>query len=160
MRKLEKILISFCLLTFVLYLTGTAGGIVLLFSAFSLICIHYLLFGFFMLNGIGFRALFRKSSYTTVTARDTILGILGSMGLFIIIAGIMFKIFCWIGAYQLLLFGMLLLVAISLFAVLHKERTVFDRRLLQRTIPFFCIAVIVFFVPWSMFDALRPVIAG
>ncbi len=91
MKKLEFILAAVVLLSGILVVFEiTIGFMLLILSTYFLSCL-YLFFGFALLNGIGFKGIFKKTSYKNLNALSIALAAVSGWALSILIIGSLLK---------------------------------------------------------------------
>jgi len=113
-----------------------------LLSTVAGICLGmlYFIFGFALFNGIPFRGIFKKASYTGVKAGHIILTVLAGMVGLLLVFAILFRINYWPGDRVVLFEGIMIGILISLITGIlqsvYKKRylTLIQQRLLPLTI--------------------------
>lgn len=152
MKIIERATIIIAFLGFLLKLLLVRSGMSIFIIGSSLLSCIYFYFGFALLNGIGFRTMFKKTSYTNINA-GRIIGAIG-VGIFlsIISIGVLFKLQIWNGSREMLTIGatglfMTLMAAGVVLLFKHKGMDSFYKGIFVRGIAALTIAVIVFLTP-------------
>jgi glucan phosphoethanolaminetransferase (alkaline phosphatase superfamily) len=152
MKLIERACLTLSLLGILLKLLLIRSGNPVLIISASLLSFVYFYFGFALLNGIGFRAMFKKASYANIST-GRILGAIG-VGFFlsIILIGLLFKLMIWNGAQEMITIGatglfMVLLAACVVMVIKRKSLDSFYKGIFVRGGVALLLAVIVFLTP-------------
>jgi len=123
MKKLEKTFIIMILLSAALSLSLISGGGILFTISMLSLSMLYLVFGFALCNGIGFRGLFKKRSYRDTTFWRIAGGIAIGHTLSLTIIGILFAFMFWEGAMIMLRTSMLTWLLVSIVILIRYFRS-------------------------------------
>ncbi|MGK7391126.1 MAG: hypothetical protein ACNS60_12275 [Candidatus Cyclobacteriaceae bacterium M2_1C_046] len=141
MQKLEKFLIALSAIGAIIKLFFNGGGDILLLVGMTLLGSLYLIFGFAILNDIGFREIFIKGSYVEVNVRRIVLSAAFGIAFFGMIFGILFRLLNFEGAFELL--ALSLVVAFILFIILiyryHYQKitiATYYKNVMYRLVPY------------------------
>ncbi len=152
MKYLELILIASILVLLSLKISGNNSiAIVFIISLTALSCLYFYL-SFALLNGIGFRKIFRAQSYSTISRMRIIGSALTGFALSIMIIGILFKVQHYPGAKNSLLIGASGLTISLIFGVVKylKTKSEFYAWLILRLLIFLGMAALVsMYIPVS-----------
>ena len=102
MKKTEQLLIIVTLITIVLQALNIPGSAMILVIVLSLTAMLYMYLGFAIFNQIGFRQIFRKKSYESVSGMRILGAIAAGFTLSILLTGLLFKIMLWPGSGPML----------------------------------------------------------
>ena len=152
MKLLEKITAFLSLIGLLLkFLLIQSGNAVFIISA-SLLASIYFYFGFALINNVGFRAMFKKSSYANISSIRIIAGI-GVGGLLsIVVIGLLFKLQIWMGSIEMIKIGttgLLVTVVIAGIVFLLKRKSLdpFYKGIFTRGAIALIFALLVFTIP-------------
>ncbi|MBS1559471.1 MAG: hypothetical protein JST69_12180 [Bacteroidetes bacterium] len=152
MKLLEKITFALSLIGIMLkLLLVRSGNPVLIIGASLLSCIYFYL-GFALINGIGFRAMFKKASYAAIRGIRIVAGIGIGLFLSIVVIGSLFKLQIWMGSIEMMAIGstgllITVLAASVVFLVKRKSLDLFYRAIFLRGAIAFIFALIIFAIP-------------
>ncbi len=149
MRKLEIILTILPLIGILFRILHLPGADILVLIPFTLLAFIYFYFGFALFNGIRFREVFKKSTYSKIEELNIPFGAAAGVALSIGVLGISFKLVSLPGALILLMLGAIGLIIITSIAWVKKETrsdNVFQK-VIKRSIPFGLVCVFLLSVP-------------
>ncbi|HMG90117.1 MAG TPA: hypothetical protein VK589_08650 [Chryseolinea sp.] len=118
MKRFEKVLVI--LIAFFLLLkisTNIAGVDQMLFILLTLLCMFYYVLGFFLMNNVELRNMFKRISYTNISIMRILGSIGASQGLSTLVISVLFILMQYEGDFNLLVIGLvtvLIVVAVSL----------------------------------------------
>ena len=158
MKRLELYIFpSILVIGILFYLLGYPfSSMITITSLFGLSCLYFY-FGFALFNNISFRKIFKKESYKDISTWRIIGAICTGISVSIVLLGIMFKIFRWPFANQLLIIGVAFLNVIFVigFVKIIKEKRLFYKRLLVRVVFYGVLGYIFLFLSDYAFLALK-----
>ena len=152
MKLFEKITFALSLIGILLkLLLIRTGNPVLIISASLLSCIYFY-FGFALINGVGFRAMFKKASYAPISGIRIVAGIGVGLFLSIVVIGSLFKLQIWMGSIEMITIGstglfVIFLAAGVVFLVKRKSLDAFYRGIFLRGAIAIIFAFIIFAIP-------------
>jgi hypothetical protein len=152
MKLLEKITFAFSLIGIVLKLLLIRSGNPTLIISASLLSSIYFYFGFALVNGVGFRAMFKKASYAAISGIRIVAGIGLGVFLSIVVIGSLFKLQIWMGSIEMITIGstgllVTVLAASVVFLIKRKTLDAFYRGIFLRGAVAFIFAFIIFAIP-------------
>jgi hypothetical protein len=149
MKTIEKILTGFSFLGILFFILSWQGANILLMGSMGALSMLYLYFGFAFFSQIGFRKIFKKTSYEIVGTNTILKGIFAGVILSLALVSFLFKILDWPGAQTqmyLALLGLLILGGYNFYKYYHtKEENYFF--ILKRWLWIFPIFIISFSLP-------------
>lgn len=121
------------LLMNVIFLTPGTGLVIVL--SFALLSMLYTYLGFALLNGIPFKAIFKKSSYAGIGALRIIGSIVTGIAIGTIVIGMLFKIQSWKGGDMQLGAGLITLSVVVVISLIKfsQNRSVFYLGIFKRS---------------------------
>lgn len=148
MKKLEVILVLVALLSFVLSYFNVPFSLVLMLIAFNVLAMFYFVFSFALINGLGFRGMFKKTSYSGVNAFMIVLAVLFGWFLSNIIVGLTMSVNEFPGAGMILPVGIIGAAVITLVSLLgfYKTKKAFIKNMLTRFLIFGGLGILAFFL--------------
>src|SRR5882762_1302875 len=105
MKVIERATLIISFLSFLLKLLLVRSAIPVFIISISLLSCIYFYFGFALLNGIGFQAMFKKASYVGISSGRMIGAIGVGFFLSVILIGILFKLQIWMGSVEMITIG-------------------------------------------------------
>ncbi len=160
MKKLEFYVfpVTFIIGFLIYLLEYPFGAIITIFSLLGLSCLYFY-FGFALFNKIPFRRIFKKESYQSISIWRIIGAIVTGFSISIVIVGVLFKIFRWPFANQLLIIGSFFLIITFIVSLIkhikHKNASAFYKSVVLRVV-FFGVGGILFLcLPDYTFLALK-----
>ncbi|WP_378172989.1 hypothetical protein [Aquimarina sp. SS2-1] len=158
MRKLELYIFPMVFLVGIaLYFLGWPfGNELIIISLFGLSCLYFY-FGFAIFNKLSLRRIFKKESYQGISAWRIVGAICTGISISIVLLGVLFKIFRWPFANQLLIIGVSFLNVIFLAGLykILKEKRPFYQRLMVRVVFYGISGYIFWFIPTYTFLELK-----
>lgn len=148
MKRFEKVLVILTMILLLLDISMKINGVdLMLFVLLTLLSIFYFVLGFFLINNIELKDLFKKSSYSNIS----VLRMLGSFfgaahGLSTVAMGILFIIMHYEGGINLLVIGLVtcaIVVVVSLIRYLARHDK-FYLKVISRLCLWIAMAVIVY----------------
>jgi hypothetical protein len=149
MKRTELILILLAVIALIMKIFHLPGALILSILGLPTIALFYFYLGFAFFNGIGFRKLFKKTSYKGISTQRIIGGIATGWALNASAMGILFKIQSYPGASILLWVGFIGLGFVSIFSLIKVRKSTdnYYSKILKRVIPFGAICVFLFAIP-------------
>ena len=122
MKYIEWILIALFIVALALHYLDLPGYA--FFSGVSLTCLSIMYFnlGFALFNKIGFRKIFKKTSYQTITVKDIVLAIFTGTFLSVFLVGTMFSILNMEGAKLQTVVGLIGSIVALLFTFIYRNQ--------------------------------------
>ncbi|HCW06493.1 MAG TPA: hypothetical protein DGG95_03900 [Cytophagales bacterium] len=125
MKLIERIILLVFFLAILLKAGLFRGTRASLEISTLLLSMLYFYFGFALFNGIGFRAMFKKSSYAGVSVGKISGAIALGLALSSVLIGILFKLMFWPGANEMIMIGgtglLIILLVASVVMVIKKK---------------------------------------
>lgn len=134
MLKLERFFVAFAAISLVIKLSGAAGGAIMLYFVLMFLSMFYFVFSFALLNGVGFRGIFRKVSYSGISFKRMIGAVFTGFVLSTLIIALLFKALHYSGYLEMYVTGLgvaLIIVVIAAYQF-YKTRTQFYSQVLLR----------------------------
>ncbi len=133
------------------FLLKIPGGVALTGITFSLLSIFYFVFSFALFNGIGFRGIFKKSSYKNTNVLGIVSAYMIGMTLAIILIGIMFQLLLLPGAKGTLLIGLIVIVLITIItSILHSQNIINNfKSMLKRIVIYGGLGIALYLTPYN-----------
>jgi len=97
MKKIEVILFSIFLIGYVLKSIHLLGGSILLAFSALILFLYYFFLAIWLFNSIGFKDIFRKNAYKSLTADRIVITIFAGLVMALNMAALPFKILHWPG---------------------------------------------------------------
>ena len=119
MKIFEWILLSIVAIGFVMYMTLTASGGIILIAMMGALSAFYFWFGFPFFNNIPFSAMLKANVVNNMKAKYVIIGLLCGVNLAILIMGTLFSLMNWPGNEMMLISSMipaLIFIAYGIFS--------------------------------------------
>jgi len=158
MRKMELYIFPIIAIIGILiyFFDWPYGNELIILSLFGLSCLYFY-FGFALFNTISFRRIFKKESYSNISALRIIGAIAAGFSISIVLLGVLFKIFRWPFGNQLLIIGVnfLNVVFIIGFVKIIKEQQPFYKRLMTRVVLYAVLGYLFLFLPTYTFLELK-----
>ena len=147
MKKTERVLVALSAISTALHVAAISGGSQLSFLSLTTLSLFYYAFSFALLNGIGFRGLFRKVSYKGISAMRIIGAVCAGMTISTLAIALLFAILNYEGASNMLLSGLVPAVIILLISIIKymKNKHVFYKGVILR-VSLACVAGILPFL--------------
>jgi len=147
MKKTEIVLIALVVISLVLFFSSMTGAATLCFFSIMALSFYYYVFSFANFNGVGFRGLFRGSSYQGLSALRIVGSIVTGMALANVLIGILFKMLRYTGADSILLAGQVpcLIVLVISLVKLNKDQGPFYKGVLIRVVIIGVVGLIAYF---------------
>jgi len=126
MKQVEQyagILAFFALIMQLLFLPGSSMLFVL--TSLTLVLI-YLIFGFALFNGIGFKRIFRRSTYQQISVYKMVISVSFGIVISVLVAGIALTIFNRSFGKQLLLIGIVVLGLLSVITIVYRQKNKYE----------------------------------
>lgn len=146
MKNLERILAALIILALIFkYFLIPFGGVIITVSLTFLALLYYPV-GVWLFNGVGFRQMFRKSSYKGLSAWRILGSVVVGFTLSVLSLAILFKVQLWPGSETMLLVGVTssaVVLVVSLIRYFDKKE-LFYRRIITRTLVFGIIGAVLF----------------
>jgi hypothetical protein len=149
MRVTEKVFIVMGLIALAMKLGSVPGNGVLITLSVCLLASFYIILGFALFNGIGFRGLFKANSYRGVRITRFLFGTVTGFTLTNMLVGILFKVQYWPGAETVLIGGISAGILVTIIAATRffMTRSATAVRVLQRAVPILIFAAVLFYTP-------------
>ncbi len=147
MKKLEIALTAIAFIGIMLVLFRIPGGAFLLILSFGVISMFYCYLGFAIYNGIGFRRMFKKESYSEISTGRIVGAILLGVATSITTVGILFRMMSWPGTVVFLnlgVFGLLIALIVALVKLLTTKSDYY-KSVIIRIAPWFLLGLICIF---------------
>lgn len=157
MRKAEIIFTGLAILGAILSFSTVPGGSFLIIISCTVLSSLYLYLGFALFNTIRLRNIFKKQSYSGLSALRIIGGIAVGFVLSIVVIGLMFRIMVWEGSTIMLIVSIVpvsILTVIALIKFFHKKDT-FYIGILKRVVPYTALAALFLLSPASLPTQIR-----
>lgn len=157
MRKAEIIFTVLAILGTILSFSTVPGGSFLIIISCTVLSSLYLYLGFALFNTIRLRNIFKKQSYSGLSALRIIGGIAVGFVLSIVVIGLMFRIMVWEGSTIMLIVSIVpvsILTVIALIKFARKKDT-FYIGILKRVVPYTALAVLFLLTPASLPTQIR-----
>ena len=128
MKKIEILLWLLIILSILtkIYYSPIMGTI---FTVFGIVVLaqFYMVLNFALINNLRLKEIFKKSTYKSIDIKKIIISaVLGALGFSTILIGTLFKIMHWKGAFEQLLFGLIISsIIITVTSILYFAK---DRR--------------------------------
>lgn len=148
MKKLERTLIALSVVSIIFELSSITGGAFLSMISLMLLCFFYYIFSFALFNNIGFREMFKKSSYQGISTLRIVGSVLTGLVLPAILIGILYNVLGWFGGNNLIIAGIVPCVIVLAVAAVKftKNKDVFYQNVILR-VGLICVAgVLGFFI--------------
>ena len=151
MLKTERILAIFFLLAIGVnfFLGEIVGASLFIVLSTSMLSFIYLVFGFAVLNNIGFKSMFKKVSYADIKPLRLLGTVFIGFALSTIINGMLFRLMNWLGGQVILVVAILAVLICLVIAIVKYNRLKSDfyAYLILRLSFFGIIALLMFFIP-------------
>jgi hypothetical protein len=137
MKIVEKVAFVLAFVGYTLRLLLIKQGSFLVFISMFSLSFIYLYFGFALLNGIAFRSIFKKSTYTGIPSNNILGAIAAGLAMSIGCLGLTFKLLHWPGAGINLVAGIVLCSILFIIVIVKKRRKnqmLYKRILIRSTI--------------------------
>ena len=149
MKKTEIILIILVILSLILSLFRVAGSAVLSILSLSSLSVFYFYAGVALFNGIEFKEIFTKGSFSTIPKAHIMASVGAGFGLSVALLGLLFEFQSWAGSSNFVWMGSMISFLIFLFSLAMwlkgRESTFFE--ILKRVALFGSILWAVFLLP-------------
>ncbi len=138
MKKTEIIFGLLLLISFILRFFLVPGGVILSVFSLSILAFLYQVFGIVIFNNIKIRNLFKKESFSGVSAIQLVGSIGVGFGLSIVCIGILFKLQNWPGANFTTIIGLSIIIFLTLITFIEylKSKRNYFSRILKRVVLF------------------------
>lgn len=140
MLKLERFFVAFAAVSLAIKLSGAAGGAIMLYLVLMLLSTFYFVFSFALLNGVGFRGIFRKESYSGISFKRIIGAVFTGFVLSTLIIALLFKALHYSGYLEMYVTGLsaaLIVVVIAAYQYYKTRIQYYSQVLLRLTIAIF-----------------------
>lgn len=146
MKFLEKVMAVLIVIALFFKFFFIPGGGIIFTLSLTLLAILYYPFGVFLFTGIGFRKMFRKTSYQGISAWRIVGAIAAGFAFSTLSLGILFKIQLWPGAGVMLLSGLAfsLVVLIVAVAKFTRQQEAFYREIIARSLVFGLVGLLLY----------------
>jgi hypothetical protein len=147
MKKLELILGGITVLAAILYLLQIPIVFFLLIISVQITATFYFLLSFALLNGIGFKGMFKKESFKQTNGLKITIAALTGWILSLVILGSLFSLSHWPGDIMLITGLMMAAIVLIICGFLYfREKNIFYNRVILRTLFWGAIGVLVYFL--------------
>lgn len=106
MRRIEIVLVGIIVLLLLIKFSSSIAGVdAMLFIFLTVLSVFYYAFGLFLMNGVGFKTMFRKSTYSGISWMRILGSFWAAQCLSTLVVSILFIILQYAGGANLLLIG-------------------------------------------------------